>query len=565
MATDGERLVVLLEARISDFEKNLQRANRTANSNFRAIEKSATTMSGRLGAVTRDVGARIAAVFIAGASARGAQTLIDSATRVQNALKVAGLEGKNLKTVYDALFASAQKNAAPIEALSTLYGRTASAAKELGASQQDLLKFTDKIALALRVSGQSAEQSAGALLQLSQALGGGKIQAEEYNSLLDGGRPILQAVAAGMKETGGSVAKLTALVKDGKVSSKAFFDAFLAGSSVLDKAVENSQTTISASFTKLQNSLIDAAGKFETATGSGEKFGKMISGIADYIGDAKFDGLVTGINNVSAALETGYDRFVKFFEKAGELGGLKGIDVKKLSGASSDQEIFNNLYGNGFKESKAKDDAEQRLVIEQKIKELRDSPLANSPLVKRDIGMYEAQLAALPAPASTFTQPHRPITPTPVFVKPAPTVAPISLADPKYAVPGDDKTSTKDKDFDRELASLKERTSTVQAMTAVQARLNPLVEDYGYAVTKAQEAQELLNAALKDGKALTPDLAAKIDAAADAYAKATSGADKLAASQDKVRESAADIADTLRGFVSDLRQGSGLAVLLAMP
>lgn len=41
MPTDTEQLVVSLEARIRDFERNFQRANRTSSQNFQAIERQA--------------------------------------------------------------------------------------------------------------------------------------------------------------------------------------------------------------------------------------------------------------------------------------------------------------------------------------------------------------------------------------------------------------------------------------------------------------------------------------------------------------------------------------------
>ena len=109
------------------------------------------------------------------------------------------------------------------------------AQKELNTNSAEMLRFTNAVGLALKVNGTSATESSGALLQLAQALGGGKIQAEEFNSLIDGARPLLQAAAGGIEEAGGSVAKLTALVKDGKVSSEAFFRGVLAGTPILDR------------------------------------------------------------------------------------------------------------------------------------------------------------------------------------------------------------------------------------------------------------------------------------------------------------------------------------------
>src|SRR5690606_17610893 len=139
-------------------------------------------VNGTFAGLGRGMLGTLAAAF----SLREAQKFIDTATRIDNALKVAGLSGEQLTKVYDALFVSAQKNAAPLEALVQLYGRASLVQKELGVSTEQLLKFTDNVAVALRVSGKSAAESSGALLQLSQALGSGVVRAEEFNSMLEG-------------------------------------------------------------------------------------------------------------------------------------------------------------------------------------------------------------------------------------------------------------------------------------------------------------------------------------------------------------------------------------------
>ncbi|MEO9340464.1 hypothetical protein ABFT80_23925 [Mesorhizobium sp. SB112] len=48
MATDQERLVIALEARIRDFERNFQKANKTANDNFANIERRAKQSGDRM-------------------------------------------------------------------------------------------------------------------------------------------------------------------------------------------------------------------------------------------------------------------------------------------------------------------------------------------------------------------------------------------------------------------------------------------------------------------------------------------------------------------------------------
>jgi len=72
---------------------------------------------------------------------------------VQISRTTSDLAGQQLDDVYDRLFQSATKNAAPLETLVELYGRVSLVQKNLGASTEDLLKFTDSIAMALRVAG----------------------------------------------------------------------------------------------------------------------------------------------------------------------------------------------------------------------------------------------------------------------------------------------------------------------------------------------------------------------------------------------------------------------------
>jgi tape measure domain-containing protein len=287
-ATDLEKLVVSLSADLTKYERGMARAQGITNKQLGAIQRKAAASGNAIGAAFARAGAQIAGAFAAQASLAGAQELIDAATRIQNALKVAGLSGVELDRVYQSLFASAQKNAAPLESLVTLYGRASIVQKELGVSTEELLGFTNNVAVALRVAGTDAQTASGALLQLSQALGSGTVRAEEFNAVLDGALPIAQAAAAGLEEAGGSVAKLRGLIVDGKVSSEAFFRAFEAGSVILEQKVANSTLTTSQQFERLQNTLIDVAGKLDVATGASTALGgaiEQLGAIVTRIGD----------------------------------------------------------------------------------------------------------------------------------------------------------------------------------------------------------------------------------------------------------------------------------------
>ncbi len=107
----------------------------------------------------------------------------------------------------------------------------------------------------------------------------------------------------------------------------------------------------------------------------------------------------------------------------------------------------------------------------------------------------------------------------------------------------------------------------MQAENAVLAGLNPLVDDYGYALEKARVQQELLTAAEKAGVEVTPDLEKEIEALAASYAFATVEAAKLVESHDKIRESAEEALalakDVTRDLIDGFIEGKSAADMMA--
>ncbi|MBN7755541.1 hypothetical protein JYP46_01780 [Nitratireductor aquimarinus] len=144
---------------------------------------------------------------------------------------------------------------------------------------------------------------------------------------------------------------------------------------------------------------------------------------------------------------------------------------------------------------------------------------------------------------------------------------------PKTIIPGSgssggrgSKGSSREDSFQREIAQIRERTASIQAMTAAQATVNPLIDDYGFALERATAIAELENAAKKAGLEITPQLSEQIRQLATAYATATVESEKLAESQDNARQQADDLKDlgkdVLGGFINDLRNGVDAAEAL---
>lgn len=288
MATDLERLTVQFEASTVKFEKALARIEGRSAASAKKVEKTFAGMQQRMNNSFAALGKSAGGLLGLAGVGLGAQQILryaDAWTKAQNSLRVAGLSGVQLTDTLDAIFAAAQRQGAPLEALSVLYGRLAQSQKELGASNQELIQFTEDVATALRVAGTSPEEASGALLQLSQALGSARVQAEEFNSLLDGARPVLQAAANGIEEAGGSVAKLRQLVNDGEISNVAFFKGFQAGVQTIRDQAATAEPTIGQAFTRIQNAIIRLVGEIDAAAGFSKSFISELSSMATAMQD----------------------------------------------------------------------------------------------------------------------------------------------------------------------------------------------------------------------------------------------------------------------------------------
>lgn len=542
MADRIQTLLVSLEARIAGYEREMKRAVGISSRNARSIETRFQAMNRNISSTMNGLGRTIGAAFAGAAALRGAQTLIDASTRIENSLKVAGLAGAELEAVYDNLRDAALRNAAPFESLVTLYGRAALVQKELGVTTEELLGFTNNVALALRVSGQSAAESSGALLQLSQALGSGVVRAEEFNSILEGAPTILQAAAAGIVEAEGSVAKLRAIMLEGNLSSKALFDGFAAGSVILEEKVAGSTLTVSQGFENLNTQLIDVARQFNESTEVSRLMNDALSDLGQGVQDLAvfLENIAGPIHNFAGNMDFGIAKVREFANEIARVTGLEAIGF--------DAAVATNNLGLGG--SLTANSSAAGRVVDQTFALIGETP-------------QDSALAAIMA-GKAEPQPLK------IVVDGA---NPISIKDAKYAPPatgggsgkGGSKQSPGEK-FDDLLTKQAEENRLLAEKTALQATLNPLVNDYGFALEKLKVQQELQTAATAAGLELTPGLKATIDELATGYANASVEAARLAESQEQLKQIAADFGEAgksaISGFISDLRSGTDAATAL---
>lgn len=202
-----------------------------------------------------------------GVGVRELAQMADAFTSLNARLALVTGSGQAASTQFGRLLEIANRMQQPVQEVGQLYIGLARSADNLGASQQQMTHFTEGVAASLRVSGTSSQAAAGALLQLSQMMAGTNVQAQEFNSLIDGAPELLRVVAANLDGTGVTMGELRKRVLEGKLSTKELFEAFLKGADALIEKTDKLPPTIGGALTEIRNNALKVVGGLDRAMG----------------------------------------------------------------------------------------------------------------------------------------------------------------------------------------------------------------------------------------------------------------------------------------------------------
>jgi tape measure domain-containing protein len=331
-------LTVDLLLKMGGFKQGMDAAARETDRATRRISQNAKRVTSEF---TR-MGASLVAGFASVATVRQFIQINDEYKRLEGRLRLVTSSAEDLRRVQSSLFDVAQRTRTEYTSVADLYVRLAQTSAELGASQQDLLRFSEGVGNALTISGTSAMQARGALIQLSQALGGGIVRAEEFNSVLEGAPEIIRTVAKNIDGVDGSIAKLRVAVNEGRISSETFFKAFLAGSDELADKAQSLPVTVGQAFTRLKNIINQAIAGADTGP-----LVDSINSLSQIVSDPgfqqSFSSFVAGVVRLASLTFRGFDALVR---------GVKSVaeDVARITSGPDDiielqQKRLNDLLG----------------------------------------------------------------------------------------------------------------------------------------------------------------------------------------------------------------------------
>lgn len=206
--------------------------------------------------------------------------MADTMSNLHGRLSLVTKGAGDLAAVEARLFAMAQQTRVGYEGTVDLYARIARSTQGLGASQASMLQVTETINKALIVSGTSAQEASGALMQLGQGFASGALRGDELNSVMEGMPRVAQAIADGMGITVGELRKLGA---QGKLTGAEVFNALQKSSKSVTAEFNKMPITVGQSMTVLNNALMKFVGDVNEATGFTKVLSSVIVGLSRHL------------------------------------------------------------------------------------------------------------------------------------------------------------------------------------------------------------------------------------------------------------------------------------------
>lgn len=155
------------------------------------------------------------------------------------------------------------------------FARFASAGKDMGVTNDQVLKLISNLQTMARVSGASSQEASAAIYQLSQSFASGRLQGDEFRSVSEQLPVVLDTLAKKLNVTRG---ELRQMATDGKLNSDVLL--MLAGDfSDLDAQAAKLPRTVEQASAALLNNLGVAADALNDKLGISQGLAKSIDGV----------------------------------------------------------------------------------------------------------------------------------------------------------------------------------------------------------------------------------------------------------------------------------------------
>ncbi len=153
------------------------------------------------------------------------------------------------------VYAAAQDARGSLSEMADVVARFGNNAGDAFGSSAEVVAFADLIQKQMTIAGASTQESANAMLQLSQALGSGVLRGDELNSIFEQAPNLIQNIADYLDV---DIGKIRDLAKDGELTADIVKAAIFSASDEINARFDSMPVTWSQTWQSMQNTAIIA-------------------------------------------------------------------------------------------------------------------------------------------------------------------------------------------------------------------------------------------------------------------------------------------------------------------
>jgi lambda family phage tail tape measure protein len=252
----------------ADFQRKLN----SSNAGLTQFSNTATSATGLLGRF---------AVAAAGAfSVRELVNYTNTWTDLNSRLRLATGGAAEASAALEQISATARRTYTSLEQTSEIFLRNNQTLKELGFTTNEQLKLTDALNNSLVISGTRGAQAEAVQNALSKAFARGKLDGQNFNTILQSGGRLTQALADGL---GVTTLELRKMASDGLLTTGRAFEALTSQQAKLAQEASEMPATIADAFITLRNSLLQSIGALDETGGVSSRLAEALIKLADNI------------------------------------------------------------------------------------------------------------------------------------------------------------------------------------------------------------------------------------------------------------------------------------------
>jgi len=254
-------------------EADLKRLGESGDRGLRAIVGGAEAADAAL----RLLGPIIGRVTVAATAGLAIRQLVRAGDELSASLSRLGSATSNVTTaaeVYDRLYAASLRTGAGIADSIAAFTRFSVAARDIGATNDQVLRLIAGIQGFGRLAGTSAAEMSAATLQLGQALASGTLQGDELRSILEAMPQLAQALAG---ELGLSVGELRKAGAEGRLTADQVFPALLRASEKVQAQIAGLPVTLEQGTGILTAAMDRFLGQLDQAIGGSRRLAQGLA------------------------------------------------------------------------------------------------------------------------------------------------------------------------------------------------------------------------------------------------------------------------------------------------